>query len=113
MPLSRRIAKALRKGQSVEINGETFISIEHMTNKHQKSAIDRYGLTSLKPGDRVVCYVYGLLEVRTIEKIKQRNYLPRFKVGKKTDDIKEWVGKTKILGVKEESFMEELVYELE
>jgi hypothetical protein len=97
MPISRRIAKALRKGKSVEIDGLTFHPPDY---------------AKLETGDTVVCYLFGLLVVKRIVKIKQQNKLRRYKVGLMKEDLKSWVGKTKILGVAE-SPCEEFEIELE
>jgi hypothetical protein len=111
MAISKRVGRRLRKGETIEIDGKIFLPVVHQVNKHQKEAIDKNGLTKLKVGDVVLCYLDGLLEIRAIRRIEQVNYLPRFKVGT-PDDLKKWIGKTKIFGI-EESPCEELEIELE
>ena len=96
----RRVGKPLRKGKSVVVEGESFIPVIHIVNKHQQKAVEEVGLTNLSVGDRVICYVDGCLQIREIRRIKRQNFLPRFRVGIKSDK-RQWIGKTKILGVRE------------
>jgi hypothetical protein len=79
-----KIAKLLRKGKSVEVDGTKY-------SPYTKE-------TCVNLGDSVVCYLDGMLQVKTVQEIKQINYLLRFLVGT-DEDVKKWVGKTKVLGI--------------
>ena len=97
MPLHVSIAKKLRKGYPVVVEGKEYFPLRHKKNPHQKKYLE-HGITHLKVGHWVICRLGGFLEDRMIQDIQQQNYLPRFRVNV-DGDIKQWIGKTKILGV--------------
>ncbi len=105
--LHASILKTLRRGVSVDIGGEEFYPYCPPTNPHQKDC----DLTDLRGGQKVVCRLDGFLVVRVIQEIRQANYLPRFRVGT-TEDDKQWIGKTKIFGVKKLSDRIEIMDEV-
>ena len=108
MPLSFKLAKKLRKGYSVIVDDVEYHPLQHKRNSHRDTSLDK--ITHLRVGNRVICYLDGILEKRIIREIEQVNYLPRFKVGE-YEDVRKWVGKTKILGI--EKISEEITIEYE